>query len=168
MTNSIVFHVGDATAPIGVGSKIIVHCCNDIGAWGAGFVLAISRRWKEPEQQFRTLINPQLGDVEFVAVKSHDAAPLWVANLIGQHGVRNTINGPPIRYDAIKAGLQKVCEFAKVQNASVHMPRMGAGLAGGDWEIIQKITEEELINKGISVTVYDLPAIKKKFYSWGK
>ena len=40
---------GDATAPKTHGKKIIVHVCNDIGKWGKGFVLAISKRWKEPQ-----------------------------------------------------------------------------------------------------------------------
>ena len=38
---------GDATRPEGEGPKIIVHICNDIGAWGRGFVLALSKRFKE-------------------------------------------------------------------------------------------------------------------------
>jgi hypothetical protein len=45
--------VGDATNPQTKGNKIIVHVCNDIGGWGKGFVLAISKRWKQPEQQYR-------------------------------------------------------------------------------------------------------------------
>jgi len=44
---------GDATAPTGDGQKIIVHVCNDLGKWGKGFVLAISRRWKTPEKAYR-------------------------------------------------------------------------------------------------------------------
>ena len=44
----ITYIVGDATRPIGDGPKIIAHCCNTVGAWGAGFVMAISNRWFEP------------------------------------------------------------------------------------------------------------------------
>ena len=44
---------GDATTPQGDGHKIIVHVCNDLGKWGKGFVLAISKRWKEPEATYR-------------------------------------------------------------------------------------------------------------------
>lgn len=42
---SIAYRVGDATQPVGDGPKILVHVCNDIGAWGRGFVVALSRRW---------------------------------------------------------------------------------------------------------------------------
>ncbi len=44
---------GDATSPQAKGPKVIAHVCNDVGGWGKGFVLAISRRWPEPERDFR-------------------------------------------------------------------------------------------------------------------
>ena len=61
---------------------------------------------------------------------------------------------PPIRYPAIRAGLEKVAEFAVNQNASVAMPRIGSGLAGGSWDEIEKIVEQTL--GGVAVQVYDL------------
>ena len=48
--------VGDATRPVGEGVKLIIHCCNDIGAWGAGFVVALSKRWEGPEKCYRESI----------------------------------------------------------------------------------------------------------------
>ncbi len=44
---------GDATRPVGDGCKVIVHICNDRGGWGKGFVLALSKRWKQPEAAYR-------------------------------------------------------------------------------------------------------------------
>jgi hypothetical protein len=37
------------------------------------------------------------------------------------------------------------------------MPRIGAGQAGGDWMIIKEMIEEELVRRGVEVTVYTLP-----------
>ena len=50
---TITYQIGDATQPIGDHPKIIVHVCNDAGGWGKGFVLAVSRRWREPERRYR-------------------------------------------------------------------------------------------------------------------
>ena len=169
------YRIGDATQPYGVGNKVLVHVCNDVGAWGKGFVYAISKRWKEPEKQYRQWskgdidIPFQLGNVGYVQVE----ADLWVANLIGQHGrslpsspslrsrtgyAKGRIAGiPPIRYDAIRDGLENVAVFAPEKSASVHMPRIGAGLAGGKWETIEQIIKETLVALGLEVTVYDLP-----------
>ena len=147
---------GDATAPIGLGNKIIVHVCNDIGGWGKGFVLAISKRWREPEQEYRAWYKSQdgfeLGKVQFVQVEED----IWVANLIGQHKIRRDKNGnPPIRYSAIQAGMREVYRFAEKLGASVHMPRIGCGLAGGRWDKIEPILDHELTANGVDTTVYD-------------
>lgn len=152
----IEYKKGDATNPMQNGNKIIVHICNDIGGWGKGFVMAISKRWKEPENKYREWYkskeNFNLSEVQFVQVEED----LWIANLIGQHKINKDENGnAPIRYDAIENGLIKVADFAKEINASVHMPRIGCGLAGGKWEMIEPIIEKTISKGDINTTVYD-------------
>jgi O-acetyl-ADP-ribose deacetylase (regulator of RNase III) len=159
---------GDATAPIGPDdtNKIIVHVCNDIGGWGAGFVLAISRRWEGPELAYRQWAKDgadfQLGQVQFVKVEPN----LWVANLIGQRDIVRkqtpASSLPPIRYEAIKEGLQQIAQKALDLEASIHMPRIGCGLAGGKWKEMEPIIQEQLTDVGVSVTVYDFEAPPKK------
>jgi O-acetyl-ADP-ribose deacetylase (regulator of RNase III) len=152
--------VGDATRPEVSGAKVIVHVCNDVGGWGRGFVVALSRRWPEPERLFRAwhrgeLDQPfALGEVQFVKVEPD----ITVANLIGQHGVAAHQRTPPVRYEAIRSGLRQVAVFARERSASVHMPRIGCGLAGGRWEDVEPIITDELSALEIAVTVYDLPA----------
>lgn len=153
---------GDATRPRGKGTKIIVHCCNDLGAWGAGFVLAISRRWPEPEARYVESITRgqlELGKVQFVEVDTDndeegEGDHIIVANLIGQKGLIGPVNPQPIRYSAIETGLRKVAHEAKKRSASIHMPRIGCGLAGGTWSKMEPIIAEAL--NGLDVTVYDL------------
>ena len=154
--NKIQYIKGDATQPTVNGNKIIVHICNDIGGWGKGFVMALSKRWKAPEQEYRNWYASQdgfeLGAVQFVQVEKE----LWIANVIGQHKIRKDDQGnPPIRYKAIQEGLQKVSEKAKELNATVHMPRIGCGLAGGTWDKIASLITNELITHQIHTTVYD-------------
>lgn len=161
---------GDATLPLGDNPKIITHCCNDAGLWGAGFVLALSERWPFAEEAYRQWFTgaaqPEawegrvetsgpfgLGEVQLVLV----GPKLWVANLVGQHGVgMGPGNRPPIRYDALQKGLVKVSRHANIHLAEVVMPRMGAGLAGGRWDAIETMIRAELVAKGSAVTVYDL------------
>lgn len=143
---------GDATAPR--VNKIICHICNDLGAWGAGFVLALSKRWEEPEAAYRQWSSEddfKLGAVQFVQVEEN----IWVANMIGQHGLISANNKTPIRYKEVEKCLEKVKEKALELQASVHMPRIGCGLAGGKWEEIEPLIQKTLCNAGVSVTVYD-------------
>ena len=148
---------GDATSPQAKGEKIICHICNDLGGWGKGFVLAISKRWPEPEKDYREWHRHRakndfaLGVVRFVNVGSYMA----VANMVAQRGMKTGSNGPPIRYDAVSKCLEAVSQEAAARNASVHMPRIGCGLAGGKWEKIEPIIEAELVTKGVDVYVYD-------------
>lgn len=159
MAGSISYVVGDATAPQGDGNKIIVHVCNDIGGWGRGFVLALSNRWDEPERAYGRWFEARhdndfaLGAVQLVAVESE----LWVANLIGQRDIYPGPDGPPVRYDAIETGLITVAGEAVARRASVHMPRIGSGLAGGRWEDVAAIIERTLLPAAVPVVVYDLP-----------
>lgn len=155
--SDIHYVTGDATNPPADGVHIIVHVCNDIGGWGKGFVLALSRRWKEPEEAFRRWhkegddVPFELGQVQFVQVEPD----LYVANLIGQRGIRRSGGQSPVRYDAIRTGLQRVAEFAAEHQASVHMPRIGCGLAGGKWEEIEPLLCDTLTSAAIPITVYD-------------
>jgi hypothetical protein len=50
---TITYLAGDATQPIGAGPKIFAHVCNGRGRWGKGFVVAISKGWKEREAAYR-------------------------------------------------------------------------------------------------------------------
>ena len=128
---------------------IIPHICNDIGAWGAGFVLAISKHWKKPEKEYRNLKTRPLGDVQFVEVEPH----IVIANMISQKGTGFTNGKPPIRYAALKVCLEKVRNAAISLDAEILAPKFGAGLAGGDWKTIEKLIIEELINHSIPVTI---------------
>jgi len=158
MPTLIQYLIGDATRPEAAGNKIIVHICNDVGGWGAGFVLALSKRWPDPEREYRWWFrdNPacdfELGAVQLVQVE----ADVYVANLIGQRDIRSVGGRPPIRYEAVRSGLTRLREQALSLSASVHMPRIGCGLAGGRWEEIEVIVREELSQYDIAVKVYDL------------
>ena len=148
---------GDATRPQAKGNRIIAHICNDLGGWGKGFVVAISKRWKEPEAAYRAWHKDRskndfgLGAIQLISVEPY----VWVANMVAQRGMKTGSQGPPIRYEAVRSCLKSLAIEANKLEASVHMPRIGCGLAGGRWEEIEPIISEELIAESVEVTVYD-------------
>lgn len=167
---TITYTTGDATRPVGDGPKIIAHICNDQGGWGRGFVVALSKRWPQPEREYRTWakkgifatdaagnLNPfALGAVQLVLVDT--AQQLWVANMVAQQGIRHYTDAPrAVDYDALALALAHVTKIAAYCGASVHMPRIGCGLGGGSWDKVAAIITETLDDRGIPVTVYDLP-----------
>ncbi len=160
----ITYLQGDATSPQAKGTKLIVHICNDAGKWGSGFVLAVSKRWGRPEEMYRRWYHQrdpvmvpepgeivmtsgrfQLGETQCVMVQPG----LAVVNMIAQAGTHHGSKGPPIRYESLDATLAKVNGYAHSFKASIHMPRIGCGLAGGKWDSV-----EPLIQKRLDVPVY--------------
>jgi O-acetyl-ADP-ribose deacetylase (regulator of RNase III) len=106
---------GDATEPQAPGHRIIAHICNDRGRWGKGFVVALSRRWAEPEAAYRAWYQDRggndfgLGAVQLVPVEPD----LRVANMVAQHGMTASSADPPIRYEAVRTCLAKVAAMAR-------------------------------------------------------
>ncbi|GEB60226.1 hypothetical protein [Streptomyces gardneri] len=64
-------------------------------------------------------------------------------------------SGPPIRYDAVQECLHVLAEHAKELHASVHMPRIGCGLAGGTWDRVEPLITQALCARRIRTVVYD-------------
>lgn len=132
----------DATQPIGTEMKYIAHVCNNIGAWGAGFVLAISNRWSAPEKHYLNLkpSERKLGNTHFIQVESD----IIVVNMIAQNGLRTTTNPTPLDYYSLAVCLETMYNKALIENATVHMPKIGSGLGGGDWNKIENIIKEKM------------------------
>jgi O-acetyl-ADP-ribose deacetylase (regulator of RNase III) len=155
--STITYLKGDATDPQAAGNRIVCHVVNDLGTWGKGFVLAVSKRWPQAEERFRAWAEGRegndfaLGAVQFVPV----APGMWVANMVGQHDIKPTEASPPIRYGAVGRCLEQVAAKARQEGATVHMPRIGCGLAGGTWEQMEPILQDTLCAAGVDVFVYD-------------
>lgn len=64
---------------------------------------------------------------------------------------------PPLRYEALANCLTEVMSSARIIKASVHMPRIGCGLAGGKWERVGPMVEGLAAAFEVDVYVYDLP-----------
>lgn len=151
--------IGDATRPVSdlpEERRFIVHVCNDQGAWGAGFVLAVSRRFPMAEREYRIAFAmdtpPALGTAQRVGVNSTTA----VVNMVAQHGFPSHERPCALDYEALRHCLNTVAGWCVGLNASVHMPRIGCGIAGGTWDDIEPIIEQALCALGVPVTVYDL------------
>ncbi|HEV2331044.1 MAG TPA: ImmA/IrrE family metallo-endopeptidase [Verrucomicrobiae bacterium] len=155
------FVIGDATKLGGSGPQLLVHVVNDkTPNWGAGFGLAVRETWPPIQEEFRSWVSSdrlrlRLGNI-FVARVTQD---FFVAPMICQHGYGHS-ERPRIRYAALKDCLRKVATAALELKATVHMPRIGSGYAGGSWTLIEQLIDETLCRNGVSVTVYDLPGGK--------
>lgn len=156
---------GDALEPRGEGVKVFCQLVNDRARkWGGGIARQTARKHPVSEYEFAnwiTEISPgeRLGQVHFTS----PTKGLFVSSLVAQAGFGPT-KKPRIQYRALKTALARVATFASKENASVHMPRIGTGAAGGNWNTIKDMVEEIFTGSGLEVIIYDLPPKREQFW----
>ena len=148
---------GDATRPRGDGARVIAQVVNDRASmWGAGFALVIRKKWPAVQESFCSWAdnrnNLQLGKTLAVSVDPSTT----VFNMVCQHGYGPSPT-PRIRYAHLRDCLEQLAQVAIQKQASVHIPRIGCGQAGGSWDIVRELIDQTVCRQGVHVTVYDPP-----------
>lgn len=151
---------GDATDPAIEGPTVIAHVVNDRAQrWSArGFAGALLRRYPSAGEQYCAWQsnddNRALGNVHFGTIGDE----VWIASLVAQAGYGDTRSGQPrLRVAALQDALSTLSDFAAAANATVHIPLIGTGQAGGSWPLIRDLVLSELVDQAVPVTVYVLP-----------
>jgi O-acetyl-ADP-ribose deacetylase (regulator of RNase III) len=149
---------GDVLEPRNGGKKIICQLVNDKAVkWGGGVANKIARRFPDAEEAYiKQVVQISQRDRLGRAIFSEASEDLTIASLIGQEGFGPSLF-PRIRYAALSACLEQVAEYAASVGASIHMPKIGTGSAGGDWSTIEELIVDVMVRAGLSVTVYDVP-----------
>jgi Zn-dependent peptidase ImmA (M78 family)/O-acetyl-ADP-ribose deacetylase (regulator of RNase III) len=154
---AITYLKGDALDPRGDEPAIVAQVVNDrTPNWGGGFALQVRRRLPAVQEDFQRWA--RFRRTEFKLGHGHlseAGSNRWVYSMIAQEGYGPSTE-PRIRYGPLQACLGQLATLAQEHRASVHMPRIGAGQAGGDWAIIEELIRQELCERGVAVTVYDL------------
>lgn len=150
---------GDASRPRGSGRKILAQLVNDSAfTWGGGFSLTVRQKWPVAQQAFRAWAegerrNLRLGNVHLSDINED----LAVVSMVAQHGYGPSPK-PRIRYAALEVCLQQLGKLAAARQATVHMPRIGTGQAGGTWSIVREVIQDKVCAQGVNVFVYELPS----------
>lgn len=119
-----------------VTEGIILHGCNAQRVMGSGVALAVKQKYPEA---FRAYIegSQHLG----VCTKEWVGDELLIINGItqafyGRDGKRY------VNYSAICDVFKESIVTAHAYDYALHFPKIGAGLGGGDWEIIQELIND--------------------------
>jgi O-acetyl-ADP-ribose deacetylase (regulator of RNase III) len=121
---------------------VVIHGCNCQCQMGKGIALTIKQKF--PEAYRADCATPK-GDPAKLGSFSHadivrGSSRFTIVNAYTQLHWRGT--GVKADYDAIRSVMKQV--KARFTGRRIGYPRIGAGLAGGDWEIISRIINEEL------------------------
>lgn len=130
---------------LSVNSGIIVHGANAQGVMGSGVAKAIREKYPECYDTYHTehiSYGLRLGDVVWWA--SNDSTvlsdTLFIAN-----GITQNLYGTDkrhVNYVAVADVFKEVIRQAKSTGLEVNFPKVGAGLGGGRWEIIEEIIND--------------------------
>jgi O-acetyl-ADP-ribose deacetylase (regulator of RNase III) len=149
---------GNVLKPVGVGTKVICQLVNDRArVWGGGVARAAAQQFPEAQQQFSEWFmqipkRDRLGKVHFANV----GPEIVIASLIAQEGY-GASSSPRIRYSPLERCFVEIAQFAVDNGASIHCPRIGAGLSGGAWDTVEEIIRDSLVSRGVRVRIYELP-----------
>ena len=119
--------------------------------------MEVAKEWGFIQEEFRGRVeqdrsNLSLGKIHWAQIEED----LGIVHMVAQSGYGPSTR-PRIRYAALSDTLDQLQEVALEQSASVHMPRIGTGQAGGNWELIRELIDERLVRRGTPVFVYLLP-----------
>ena len=140
---------------------VIAHGCNCMSTMGAGIAPQMAKAFGcdrfEMELGGRDI--NKLGNIDYQtfvlgektiwsledAKNNRNEPELTVVNVYTQYNYgRNHYDGAtaPFDYEAFTLGMRKINSIFGGKH--IGLPKIGAGLAGGDWERIEKIIETEL------------------------
>ena len=139
---------------LGATQRVIIHGCNAQGVMGSGVARQIRQRWPNVYEVYALRHRVfGLGLGEIVPVATLDGR--IIVNCITQDGFGRD-GRRYVDYDAIDRCLALVNDRVQGWEATeVAMPRIGAGLGGGDWEVIEQIVLRNATN--FVPVVYDFP-----------
>lgn len=133
---------------------VIVHGCNCFNIMGAGIAGSLARIYPgllEVDKNFCIPVSDynRLGNYSVMTLKHLETNRLsWIINAYTQYNA-----GRNLSYGALGMVLKKI-NFA-YQPERVGLPLIGAGIAGGDWNIIKKIIKKELKDCHVTVCFLD-------------
>lgn len=131
--------------------EVIAHCCNCFCTMGAGIAPQIKHKFPEAyEADCKTKSGDEskLGTISF----TENTTPI-VVNLYGQFDYTGRRSGKmDLDYNALRSALKAMRE--KFTGKTFGMPMIGAGLAGGDWNVIERIIEEEMRGEYVTIVRY--------------
>ena len=135
----------------------IVHGCNCFCVMRRGIAPQMDRAFgcndpdKYPSEAFHKKgdVN-KLGTIEWTT-QDNNIEFFQVINAYTQYHYKwnNLKSGVPLNYEALRMCMMKINE--EFSGAHIGLPKIGCGVAGGDWEKVKKIIKEELIDCGVTI-----------------
>jgi O-acetyl-ADP-ribose deacetylase (regulator of RNase III) len=133
---------------------VVVHGCNCFNTMSKGLAESIMNEWPQvfvEDNNTRSGDRQKPGTYSYATCKSNYKTPLTIINAYTQY-YYSPKRGINVDYNAIRS----VFKLLKLRYSGKKfgIPRIGAGLAGGDWNIISKIIDEEMDGEDVTLVEF--------------
>lgn len=144
----------------------LIHCCNAQGKYASGVAGEIRQRIPEAYEAYMELYNTwtSRGNRD-IPLGDFNISGSRVINLVGQRYYGRD-NKRYVNYGALAQGFSGIEECFRMdltgedvpypENITLGLPKIGAGLAGGDWEVIEELIEFLLVPYFKEIRIYTL------------
>ena len=133
----IVYVVGDLLAS---RETVIAHGCNAQGVMASGIAKAIREEYPTTYDDYRAVYEKQGNKLHVGQIVVTRTLERTILNIISQDTYGRNPNVVYVSYDGIAEAIRKINNMGYVR---VAFPKIGAGLANGNWDVISKIIEKE-------------------------
>ncbi len=130
---------------------VIAHGCNCFCVMGSGIAPQIKAKYPEA---YAVDCETTAGDIKKLGTITYtkNTTPI-VVNIYSQYDTKGRRQGKmDLDYDALRSGIKAMKE--KFSGKRFGLPKLGAGLAGGDWDIIEQIIKEEMMGEYVTIVNY--------------
>jgi len=133
--------------------KIIAHGCNCVGGFGSGIAGQIAERYPLVKVRYKELYGTGEAKLGFFQT-NHIEGKGWVINC-GTQREYSPIGQKHADYDSIRKVMHLLLSFSKNFGSVPAIPKIGCGLAGGDWPTVEKIINSIFTDSEILVYVLE-------------
>ena len=130
---------------VDVESGFILHGCNAQGVMGSGVAKALRDKYPEIYEPYRkycqeSKISEILGKIFCHSISQS----LCIGNAITQEYYGRD-GRKYVSYDALDRVFRQISEFPGLEILQkIHMPKIGSGLGGGNWKVVEAIANHHL------------------------
>ncbi len=127
---------------------VIVHGCNCFHTMGAGIARQIKENFPVAYMADKDTPYGELNKLGTISYARHDL--VFIVNAYTQYNFGGSDR--MVNYDAVRSCFVKIKKM--FSGKRIGYPMIGAGLAGGDWNIISKLIDRELEGEDHTLVKY--------------
>lgn len=135
--------------------SVIAHCANCFNTMKSGVAKSIVADYPTAELADKRTIKGDHSKMGHFTQVYNSITEQYIFNLYGQYNYGT--DSVKVDYSMLTRAMTGMAIFLQGKNiTSIGLPKLGCGLAGGDWDKVVSIIESTLETRGFDVTIYVL------------